>query len=63
MILFKILWAIDALASLGVVYFFVVGLADGIVSSNNMGLWLMILFALTGIMMGSIWLKTHQHND
>jgi len=36
MIVFKILWAIDALASLVVLYFFVVGLGDGSVSSRNM---------------------------
>jgi hypothetical protein len=62
MIFFKILWVIDALASLIILYFFFVGLADGTVSSRNAGLWTIIVLALAGIMCGSIWLRTHGYN-
>ncbi|MGC4103992.1 hypothetical protein [Ferruginibacter sp.] len=61
MVLFKVLWTVDAIASLVVFYFFFVGITDGSVSSRNMGLWLMITSAITAIMLGSIWLKSHQH--
>lgn len=62
MALFKVLWTIDALASLVVIYFFFVGVADGTVSSRNMGLWMMILAAIGAVMLGSIWLRNHQLN-
>lgn len=61
MVLFKILWCVDALAALIVLYFFFVGLADGTVSSFNMGLWFFVLAILAVIMLGSIWLRLHQH--
>jgi hypothetical protein len=61
MVLFKILWCIDALTSIVVLYYFFVGLADGTVSSFNMGLWFLILAALAVSMLGSIWLRSHQH--
>ena len=61
MTFFKILWGIDALASMVVIYFFFVGLADGTVSSRNMGLWLVILLILGGVLLGSLWLRSHQH--
>ena len=56
MTFFWILWGIDAVLSLVVLYFFFVGLADGSVSSFNMGLWLMILIGIGAIMLGSLWL-------
>ena len=51
---FWILWGFDALIALVVLYFFFTGLADGSVSSFNMGLWLIILLGLTAIMGGSL---------
>ncbi len=47
---FKILWGIDAVIALVFVYFFVVGLGDGSVSSFNMRLWLSTLFTLSGVL-------------
>ncbi len=52
MILFRILFGIDALAAAVIVYFFFVGLADGSVSSFNAGLWFAILAALAAILGG-----------
>jgi hypothetical protein len=47
--LFRLLWAIDALVAAILAYFFFVGIADGSVSSFNIGLWLLIAVAmLTG---------------
>jgi hypothetical protein len=54
---FKIIWAIDAVAAFGVLYFFVAGLGDGTVSSANIILWLGILASIFIIMYGSLWLK------
>jgi hypothetical protein len=45
---------VDVLAGLVVVYFFLLGLADGTVSSANAGLWLMILAGLAVIVAGGI---------
>ncbi len=52
--LFRFLFAVDVLAALIVVYFFFVGLADGSVSSFNMGLWLAIL-AIVAAVLGAGW--------
>jgi hypothetical protein len=43
------------------VYFFVIGLADGSVSSFNMQLWLGILAAVAAIVGGGIWLNALGH--
>ena len=51
-------WAIDAVIASIVLYFFIVGLADGSVSSFNIGLWLVILLGLAIVMGGSLWLKS-----
>jgi hypothetical protein len=61
MTLFKILWAVDAIAAIVVLYFFIIGLADGTVSSFNGGLWFLILAVLATVMFGSLWLKSNQH--
>ena len=61
MTFFKILWAFDALAAMVIIYFFVVGLADGTVSSRNMALWMGIDAALAIVLLGSIWLQHNQH--
>lgn len=55
---FWIPWGIDAVVAIIVVCFFFVGLADGSVSSFNIGLWLMILSGLASVMGGSLWLKS-----
>jgi hypothetical protein len=52
-------WAVDAVVAAIAVYFFFVGVADGSVSSFNIGLWLCILAALAVEVGGSLWLKTH----
>ncbi|MEO6406043.1 MAG: hypothetical protein ABIY51_09375 [Ferruginibacter sp.] len=61
MTLFKIAWAVDAIVSITIIYFFVEGLLDGTVGTNNLGVWLLILCFLIAILCGSIWLKTHHH--
>lgn len=60
MIFFRILWGIDAVVALVVVYFFFVGIGDGSVSSFNMGLWLLILSVLAIVLGGSLWLRRKQ---
>ena len=59
--LFKIFWGIDLLICAIAAIFFFLGLADGSVSSFNMGIWTAILAALAIIMAGSHWLKTAGH--
>lgn len=54
---FWIPWAIDAVAALIFVVFFFIGLADGSVSSFNMGLWLVILAACGAVVGGSVALR------
>jgi hypothetical protein len=51
---FWILWGWDALIAAVFVYFFLAGLADGSVSSFNMGLWLVTLGVLAVVMLGSL---------
>ena len=58
MIFFWILWSIDALVSLVLLYFFFEGLADGSVSSYNGIEWFVILAVLTAIMLGSLGLRS-----
>lgn len=58
MIFFWILWAIDALVTAIVVFFFLAGLMDGTVSSFNGGLWFGILVALAIVIGGSLYLKS-----
>ena len=57
---FWILWGWDALIAAVILYFFLVGLADGSVSSFNMGLWLTIIAVLAVVMIGSLALRTAQ---
>jgi hypothetical protein len=54
---FKILFGMGAVAAAIVVYFFFIGLADGSVSSFNMGMWLGILAALAAILGGGYALR------
>lgn len=57
MILFRILYIIDSIAALIILYFFFIGLNDGSVSSFNIGLWMAILAALAIILGGSMFFK------
>ncbi|AEE53401.1 hypothetical protein [Haliscomenobacter hydrossis] len=58
---FWILWGFDAIISLVVLYFFFIGLADGSVSSFNMGIWMLLLLGLAVVMLGSLWLKSIEY--
>ena len=53
--LVRTLLGIDGLVALVVVYFFVIGLADGSVSSFNMHLWLGLL-AVVAAVVGGGWM-------
>jgi hypothetical protein len=58
---FWILWGFDGIIALVILYFFIIGLADGSITSANLGLWFLILFLVAGIMGGSLLLKTYGH--
>ncbi len=58
---FWILWGIDAVAALIALFFFFWGLADGTVSSFNIRLWMLMLGAIAAILLGSLWLKSHDY--
>jgi len=58
---FWIAWTLDGLLSTVIFLFFLVGLADGSVSSFNIGIWIAILAALTAVLVGSQWLKAVGH--
>ena len=49
---FRLLWVFDLLVAVVVVVFFFWGLADGSVSSFNMGLWLGLLALVGGVVVG-----------
>ena len=55
---FWIPWAIDAIIAAIAVFFFLWGLADGSVSTFNIGLWLLILGGITVVVAGSLWLRS-----
>ena len=59
MTFFWILWGFDAIIAFVVLYFFFVGLADGSVSSFNMGLWMSLLAVVAIVLFGSLWLNSH----
>lgn len=62
MTFFWILWGFDAIITLVILYFFFIGLVDGSVSADNMGLWLLILAVVGAVMLGSLGLvKNHYH--
>ena len=51
-------WGIAAVVTGVVVLFFLLGLADGTVSSFNGGLWALVLIGTLGVTIGSLVLKT-----
>jgi hypothetical protein len=51
----RILFVFDALLALVILYFFVIGMADGSVSTDNMSLWLGILMGLA-VVLGGGWI-------
>jgi hypothetical protein len=55
LVLVRTLLGIDVLVALVVVYFFIIGLADGSVSSFNMSLWLGLL-AVVAAVVGGGWI-------
>ena len=60
--MFWVVWGLDALIASVPIYFFLVGLMDGSVSSFNILLWVVLLFFLAAIMVGSVLLRSHGHN-
>jgi hypothetical protein len=56
---FGILIAIDAAVALVFLYFFLVGIADGSVSSFNIVMWIAMLFGLAAILVGGLALRAH----
>ncbi|MEZ4826626.1 MAG: osmoprotectant transporter permease [Bacteroidia bacterium] len=58
MITYWVLFGIAAVVGLIAVYFFIVGLLDGTVSSTNMLLWLGLLSVVMGVLFGGLWLKS-----
>jgi hypothetical protein len=61
MLFFRILFGFDSLVALVALYFFVVGLADGSVSSFNILLWLALLAGIATILGGSLLLNSRGH--
>lgn len=58
---FWVLWGFDAVITLVILYFFLIGLADGSVSSSNGGIWFVLLAVLGLILGGSLWLRAQNH--
>lgn len=55
---FRILWGFNALMSLIPVSFFFIGLSDGSIDGDNIGIWMLILAVVGLILGGTYWLKT-----
>jgi hypothetical protein len=55
---FWILWVFNAIMALIPVAFFFIGLGDGTVSGDNIGLWMIILLVVGLVIGGTYWLKT-----
>jgi len=58
---FWLVWGFDALIAAVVLFFFFAGLANGRVSSFNIGLWLILLLSVAGIVGGSLRLRMIGH--
>ena len=54
MVLFWVLLGVDAAAALVALYFFFLGLADGSVSSFNIGIWLLLLGGIGAVIGGGL---------
>ena len=59
---FWIVFGVDAIVACVGLFFFLVGIADGSVSSFNIGLWLAILTAVLGVVAGSLALPANQRH-
>ncbi|HEX4882905.1 MAG TPA: osmoprotectant transporter permease [Casimicrobiaceae bacterium] len=59
---YKVMLGIDALVALVVLCFFVIGIADGSVSSFNIVLWLVILGVLAAVLGGGFALHRQGRN-
>jgi len=59
---FRIFWGFNAVIAAIALFFFVVGLSNGRVSSFNIGMWLALLLGLAGILGGSLWLRSRGHH-
>ena len=55
---FWIPWAIDTVIAAIAVFFFLWGLADGSVSTFNLGLWMLMLGGVAVVVAGSLWLRS-----
>ena len=55
---FWTVWSFDAAIAAIAVFFFAWGLADGTVSSFNIGIWLLLLGAIGGVVGGSLWFRS-----
>lgn len=51
---FWITWTFDLLGALVVTWFFYIGILDGSVNGDNIGLWLLIMAALVLVLYGSV---------
>jgi hypothetical protein len=60
-VIFRVAWVIDAIIAGVCLYFFVVGLNDGSVSSFNIVLWLTLLGALGAVLWGGRKLRASGH--
>jgi hypothetical protein len=56
---FWIPWGIAAVVTGVAVFFFLVGLGDGTVSSFNAGIWALLLLGTVGVTAGSLILKSY----
>jgi hypothetical protein len=56
-VLFWLAWGIDAVVASVALWFFVVGLGDGSVSSFNAGIWFVLLAGIAAVLGGSLWLR------
>ena len=56
---FWILWVFNALMALIPIYFFFIGISDGSVSSNNIGIWTVLLLVVAAVIGGSLLLKAY----
>jgi Na+/melibiose symporter-like transporter len=58
MIFYKIFWVIDVITTAVILFFFVIGLGDGSVSSYNIALWAAMIILPIALLIGSYILKT-----